>query len=178
MTATEADLVRWGEMPWVTLTEAEMARCRECAQRIEDASSDRSLFSDRHGLYTTRAQSLEMSVVGVMGELALSRWLDVGYRCRTGAFQLPDVGPAHVRTTKHRAGGLIVRPGDAEGPYVLVIDHRPTFHIAGWMTSQEAMTTPLRTPDKKRPGTHFVEQGALHPLPRGAAGLLVLRRVA
>ncbi len=73
----------------------------------------------------------------------------------------------HVRSTRHENGGLLIRPKDPHGNYVLVVTARaPKCRIAGWITKASVDSRPL-VPMRCDPGRMIwdVPQGDLHPFP-------------
>ena len=131
-------------------------------------------LEDRAGLVLEEEDRFALDLDGILGEMAVARWLRIVYVHTPEPIRLPDVGPAHVRATRHRYGHLIVRPRDPEGPFVLVVIRSPDFVIPGWIPSRVARTFPLRRPDLSRPAAHLIPQKDLRPLPPGADGIRAL----
>lgn len=178
-TATPEDIERWGEMPWVYLSSEEVADARRYA-RARSGSSLRLGSKDRAGLVVEGNDRVRLDFDGVLGEMALAKWLGVPFEPGDGPSATPDVGPYFVRATRHRDGHLLWRPAsgrehaDPEGPYALVVIAPPALYVAGWLPSEVCRTFPLRSPDPKRRKAYMVPQGALRAIPKGEAGLLVV----
>jgi len=171
----EVTLVKRRTPALVSLDPDELARAdRYAEERVLNHEEVGSTDVAGLGLQDREAR-LALDLDGVLGEMAVARWLGFAYVHTKGAFKVPDVGPAYVRSTRHATGHLIVRPGDPAGPYVLVVDRRPAFRIAGWLPSEVARTFPLRKPDRSRPAAYLVPQPDLMDLPEGAAGVRALQ---
>jgi hypothetical protein len=166
--------VKAGPPPVVRLSAEELVLAdRYADERVENHQETGS--SDRAGLVLDEEARHALDLDGVLGEMAVASWLQVPYVHSKGAFRIPDVGPAHVRSTRYRTGSLIYRPGDPEGAYVLVVDRRPEFVIPGWLPSHVCRGFPLRRPDRSRPATHLIAQNHLRALPGGVAGIRALQ---
>ena len=57
-------------------------------------------------------------------------------------FKLPDLDNLQIRTTTYDTGKLIIRPGDPDGIYVLVIATPPRFRAAGWLAYSKGAKFP------------------------------------
>lgn len=164
-----------GPPPIVRLSAEELVLAdRYAEERVENHHETGS--SDRAGLVLEEEEARHaLDLDGVLGEMAVASWLAIPYVHTKGAFRIPDVGPAHVRSTTYRTGHLIYRPGDPEGAYVLVVDRRPEFEVVGWLPSYVCRTFPKRRPDRSRPAAHLIGQSHLRGLPAGAAGIRALQ---
>lgn len=107
--------------------------------------------------------------VGVCGELAWCKAMGRPWLPQLNAFhRIPDEGTAtEVRTTRHRNGHLIVRPGDhIRGRwFVLVTGYPPRFIVRGWIPGEQVKAHSIyHPPDRTHPaGSWWVPQSALTP---------------
>ena len=101
------------------------------------------------------------SIQGIAAEIAVAKALGEPYRPNLDGFKAPDVYQLHVRQTAHPKGCLIIRPGDPDGIYVLVIGQCPTFRIVGWIHSFDAKRPQYWRAPHGGPGAWFVPQRVL-----------------
>lgn len=92
----------------------------------------------RHRYGADEARGWSMHTQGAAAEIAVAKafnryWTDTPDPDYTG-----DVGPYHVRSTKHEEGGLLLHPDDPDdGVFVLVVGEIPVFRLAGWILGRE-----------------------------------------
>ncbi len=112
---------------------------------------------------------------GRLGELVFARFLHVtadpdyslqADRSRGCDLTGPDGTRWHIRASRHHDAGLMIKPGDPPGNYVLVITAAaPRCYIIGWYTRSEAeahhILQPMRV-DRTRK-IWEIPQGDLHP---------------
>lgn len=80
--------------------------------------------------------------IGVCGEMAFAKWLDVEYTADVNSFHdKRDVGPFEVRTVSKDFYGLILRKTDkeiADNPFALVIKQTSNrYRVVGWMNGKD-----------------------------------------
>lgn len=95
----------------------------------------------------------EWDIQGMAGEMAVAiwlksrGWLKPGWRPTVNTFlREPDVDPYQVRLARHRAGPLIIRPGDGKRApgdtlsdlYIATSGTIPDIFINGWLYAGEA----------------------------------------
>lgn len=99
-------------------------------------------------------------------EMAVAKYLDLYWAPSVNVFKVPDVGNLHVRSTPYANGGLIIRPKDKHGNYVLVTGDFPVFTVVGWIHSMvvvERRDLYRWNPRRQRPA-YRVPQGDLHDI--------------
>lgn len=139
----------------------------------------RQTYAEKRGFQPYGYGSAETHSRGLMGELALSRYLGVpmpqdwtweGDRRR--GF---DVGGYQARTSIQPDSPLMIRPNDKDGCYAFLLTHdRPVIWLVGWMTLDEAKRfgIPGETRIGNRP-VKYVAQKLLHPFPNIRGGFCV-----
>ena len=85
--------------------------------------------------------SPKLHVTGYLGEMAMARYLGVpmpsGWDWEADKARGHDVAGWHCRSSSKPDGRLLLKPGDPEGNYVLILTHdRPTCWIVGWTTKE------------------------------------------
>ena len=82
-----------------------------------------------------------MDIEGAAAELVVAKWLGKYWNSvADDPAQLDgDVGCYQVRHTKHTNGCLILREGDKQGVYVLVVGQYPNYQIVGWLEAKTGM---------------------------------------
>lgn len=79
-------------------------------------------------------------IVGVCGERAFAKHINVYYHTSVNTFKKPDVGIFQVRSTTKPDGKLTVRPGDSENEwFILVTGEGFTYKIIGGLLGADAM---------------------------------------
>lgn len=143
------------------------------ARRFEQAQ--RMGLHNAHGLSANKSDSLDIGILGTLGELAVARCLGIEY---TGD-PAKDVGEYEVKTTDLIHGCLLVRPrgrfsgvlqGSEATKYILVIRvSKVVFLVVGWLSAGEIKQKPKYFMDKGnsgRPPAWFIPQSELHPMER------------
>ena len=104
-------------------------------------------------------------VEGAAGEMAFAKYRDRYWSGSVGTFKEGgDVGDVQIRTRSKSGYDLIVRDGDRDDDYfVLVVGTAPRFRIVGWIRAADAKQPQWRQEHGGRPGAYFVPQSALHP---------------
>ena len=92
----------------------------------------------RLGLASSYA-SEERDKEAAAAELAFAIALDLSRQLTVNKFKVPDIAGWQVRSTRHEAGRLMVRPGDAdEEPFVLARGTGTVWEIFGWIRGKDA----------------------------------------
>lgn len=85
----------------------------------------------------------EPDIQGALGELAVSKWLDLFWDGMADPTEEPDVTFVDVRTTKHGGGRLAIYKRDLQIkpniPYVLVVQRLPAMYLVGWRFANEVL---------------------------------------
>lgn len=98
------------------------------------------------------ADPIETDELGAGSELAVAKLMNMYWDAGLDTRHVPDVGHLFVRHTKNHRNRLIIRPEDSDGVYVLVTGIFPTFHVHGWMHSDEARANPFYEDDFGKTG--------------------------
>lgn len=111
---------------------------------------------------------LFVDTIGVMGELALCRYLGIPYCFTVNTFRRADVlGHIEVRATEWENGHCKVRPDDEDSRRVVmavVRKPRNEVYLPGWVIASDAKRFPLRDPHNANMPMHFVPQSELCPM--------------
>lgn len=149
----------------VVLTPAELRICRWVGrQRRSSAQRHGRVPADGPTKYVAPADA-SLDIRGVECEFAASIVLNMSWRPTIGQIDQPDIGDGvDVRSTELANGRLIVKPKDAERPFVLVVKmSADTFRVPGWLMASEAKARfPLLTGHGD--AAHFVPQERLRPI--------------
>lgn len=140
----------------VTLTDLDTERAIETARRAIEYA-EKNNFRD----FTIPIDKLQAHVVGICGEIALAKFLQLpwnGFELATR--KMGDVSNIEVRTTTYQFGNLIVRPRDLDDrKYVLVrANKHPAYEIVGWIWGHEA-----KKPEWEREKNHEISSYFLVP---------------
>lgn len=83
---------------------------------------------------------IELDILGICGEIALAKYLNVYWEPNiTGGFAYDIYPNIQVRTTKHENGRLIVHQKDNDNDrYFLVYANNDIFTIKGWIFGKDA----------------------------------------
>lgn len=128
------------------------------------------------------AGSFETHVQGRLAEIAFSTYLgvpaaDPSYRAdrQRGCDVIgPDGSRYHVRSTKYPGTGLLIKPNDPAGTYVLVITTGNGYvYIAGWYTRTEAESNYMLKGMRVDPARKIWEIPQADLYPFAAAGYAV-----
>lgn len=107
-------------------------------------------------------------IVGVLGEMAVCKYLGWPYEFRINTFRQADVGDnIEVRSRTVLTYDCKVRPDDQDDFFVvmaLIPDIRAPIRMAGWIKACDGKTYPLRDPVGVGRPFHFVPQSALNPM--------------
>ena len=91
---------------------------------------------------------------GAAAEILAAECLGMNYRALYDDTNGEDVGPVMVRSTYHKAGCLILKPGDrrrfGDRPWLLVTGTAPDMWIVGWIMGRDGWG--LRRPPPPRCG--------------------------
>lgn len=120
-------------------------------------------LKDRHGL---KAESrLAVDFNGAVGEMCAAAALGLQWEGSVNVFKVPDVGTFHVRTAFEENYSLIIRDGDPDGIYVLVVGCLPVYKVVGFISSADAkaMDKYRRNPNG-RGAAWFIPQHELTPI--------------
>lgn len=120
----------------VQLDHEQMNLCREMGQ-------NRQGYADKRGLRPYGYASASQHASGYMGELVMSIYSEVPmpseWTWEADKRRGHDVAGYQVRTSAKPDGGLLIRPTDKDGLFVLILTHqRPVFYIVGWCSLQRA----------------------------------------
>ena len=124
-------------------------------------------LNDRYGAVDVDPWSIDIE--GVAAELAVAKALGRYYvpalRVQTEG---GDVGSYQVRHTHHQNGCLLIKDGDRDEDYfILVIGHAPSLRVVGWLRAMHGRRPEWRREVRGR-SAFFVPQEALSPI-RGSA---------
>lgn len=103
-------------------------------------------------------------IEGAMAEMAFAKSIAFYFDPSLDRFGAKDVSDYGVRHTARPDGGLIIRPEDKDGKYVLITGARGRYRIAGWQLAEVVKTWDdcLKTFDDNREPAWFAPQGRLH----------------
>ena len=147
---------------WITLTRdqwitAALVGLQRQITAITNGQVPRSTYGAR--------QIYDASVLGAVGEFAVSEVLDVRWNMRTDK---PDYGGdladgVEVRARADHRYDLIVNPDDRnDRPYVLVTGVGPRLCVRGWMFGADAKQPQWWRQVSDLPPSYFVPQRQLH----------------
>lgn len=150
-------------MSEVSLTEFEVWWASLVGTRRQVESLRKGL-SHKAGL---KAEDNDFSyhIIGALAELALAKALNLYWPGSVNTFKEPDVHIYHVRWTSNSKRGLIVRPHDPDGIYVLVTGNANKMTVHGYAHSSEIKDNKyLSSPDPTRPPCYELPRGLLKPI--------------
>ena len=148
-------------MKTITLGPGDIADAKETA----DLRNRTAISSGRKPVAGVSGDQLEINILGCLTECAFARAMGWPWDRSVNTFQQADVHGYHVRGTSLDDGGLLVRPHDALGIYVLVTGQEPTFTVRGWAQATDVRKRQWWRPRlANRPGVFLMEQGAILPL--------------
>jgi len=147
----------------IVLTAEEMAHAQKIGDERHSDSRQRGLVDRCTNQPAERKRNLEMEAAAAEKAASIAFGYPGGED--VGTFKKPDVGDyIQVRHTEHLNGRLIVRPGDKDGDfYVLVTGCRGTYEIAGWKWGLEAKDDQWWTDPGGWQPAWFVPRFALEP---------------
>lgn len=104
-------------------------------------------------------------VEGAAGELAAAKALGIYWDGSVDTYKRPDVGPYQVRTRPRHDFDLIVRNGDADDEYfLLVTGQMPHYRVHGVILARDAKRPEWLKSYNNRTPAYFVPQENLLPL--------------
>lgn len=122
----------------IKLSPKEMKICKLIATARMQESRKAGIY-DRSASELMRGRGgIQWDLLGVFGEMALAKWLDIKYIADVNSFHsIRDVGPFEVRAAGKDHYNLILRDSDREigdKPFVLVVQRSiGVFRVVGWM---------------------------------------------
>jgi hypothetical protein len=120
----------------------EMLTPEELAWSDEEARKHYESAKERNATHTAGLvasdNDININKSGAAGELAFANYLGVPWNHGDGPTYTGDVLCYEVRTTIYEHGRLLLQPKDNHyRPFVMVIDQRPFYIIAGWRWAYE-----------------------------------------
>jgi len=116
--------------------------------------------------YGVRDLEWQIDIEGAIAELAVAKWAGLPWNGSVGVPDYDgDVGRAHVRSTSHHHGRLILHDSDADGAaFILVTGTAPRLRLEGWLFAKEGKRPEYL--DELRSGgkSYFVPQSKLRPI--------------
>lgn len=144
----------------LTISEIQIAATIGATRQIE---SMRQGLKDSHGYNGN--ETWDVHIEGAAAELAFCKFRGRYWNAPVNNFKEADVGQnVQVRATKYNNGSLIVRKGDNDDHYYILLTGRvPNFRVVGWITGAEAKNPDwLETKGNSREPAYFVPQSALN----------------
>lgn len=116
-----------------------------------------------HGLVADSHDSLQVHVLGALGELAVCRYLGYVGELTVDTYKTAaDVGQYEVRTRSRPNYELIVRDDDPnDAVFILVLKDGPVFRIKGWIRGRDAKRAEWVQRYGGRPPAYFVPHASM-----------------
>ena len=122
----------------VFLTDEEIEKAENIGVKTQTYNTKRGV-KDQKTVNGTRGYRWHQ--IGAVCEKACSKGLKIPWYREIGNYKHSDVGPFEVRATTWEAGKLRLNKGKTRlgAIYILVIDMRPKFILAGWIIAEDGM---------------------------------------
>lgn len=109
-------------------------------------------------------QALSLSIVGMLGEVAVAKALNKYWTGNIGNYKAKDVDSYQVRTSAHDSLRVSKRDADNDTFILVVAGNNFTFNVAGWAYGRDVKQDKYwREPVKGRPN-YFMPVNDLNPL--------------
>jgi len=125
---------------------------------------------DQHGLEQGNRSPLECHILGVGGEIAASRALNVYWQPTVNTYKAPDLlENLQIRTRGRHDYDLLVRPYDKDEELFLLVTNSgvpgdPMYRVHGYLNGADAKQSKYKKDYGSRPSAFFVPCGDLKPL--------------
>lgn len=122
----------------VKLTDEEVRMATEIGLATQKWAKDNNI-KDQETADPSRGS--DWHITGALCEKAASKATGLPWKRELGNFKKADVGPHEVRATTWTVGKLRLnmKGTKPEKAYILVVDQRPFFTLAGWLWAEEGM---------------------------------------
>jgi len=121
-----------------------------------------------HGAPEDVSQGTGISILGCIGELAVSKYMNMYWSGSVPPYTMTDVGGCvEVKTIEDTGKKLLIRPNNSdELPFVLALcsDGGKLVRLLGWSYAGDAKVDAYRTAPNGRAPCWMVPQSALNPM--------------
>lgn len=132
----------------VTLTPAEMMSAATVGAMRRITSLQKGYETDSY--YHVTGDRWSTDINGAAAELAVAKLLNKHWGAHVSHGKAPDVDKYQVRSTTHKDGSLLLRPGDLPTEiFILVTVDMPRFDVAGYIIGADGMTEEFHKRDSK-----------------------------
>lgn len=150
--------------PIIDLTEGDMSLAKMCVA-VRTSEALKANFTDRwHGTHLKSDDKAQREVGGVLGEIAVMRWLGLPTKLTVNTFhRKADVGEdIEVRTVLQPDYALTIRTNDnPDRRFILVVLWKTQAVLIGWIFGRDAMVDANKRNPNNQGAAWFVPQRKL-----------------